>query len=530
MPWSISASHRQSILERLPALPEVEQVKLAIALQSLWCEPLDQWANRFLPHYFTDAPSKMHLALSKLLDSYVETRGNKHAIIAPRGGAKTTWVSKTFPLHAVCHRTERYIILVGDTTEQAQQNLEAVKNELANNDLLAAAYPNACGEGPVWNQDQIVTRNGVKVQALGAGKAFRGRSFRQYRPGLVVVDDLDSDEAVMSETQREKMWTWFTKVLIPIGTKTTNFLVVGTALHRDDTIHRLKKNGGWQFHLFQGLISEPTNTQLWDQWKRLLCDLSMPLGIRRNNARVFFEDHKFEMNVGAEVLWPEREPLYALMEYRATYGEPAFLSEYQGVPTASLAAEWPEEYFPANQGFDRWPELKAKVMALDPSKGKTDTSDYSAYVLVGLGHDGLLYIDANLERRDTTRIVEDGLLLASAFQPQLFLVEINQFQELLQAEFDRQAQDHGIILPLAGVTNTLKKETRIRTLGPYIRNGKFRFKNESKGAKLLVEQLREFPFASHDDGPDALEMAIKGLQHILGTEGDSTAEEEAWTP
>jgi len=529
MPWSISAEERAAICANLSTLPPAEQSRAAAALQKLWCDPLDVWAKKYLPHYFTDAPSKMHLALAKLLDSYVETRGNKNAIIAPRGGAKTTWVSKTFPLHAICHRLEHYIILVGDTTEQAQQNLEAVKTELTDNEELAKAYPNACGIGPVWNQDQIVTRNGVKLQALGAGKAFRGRTFRQYRVGLVVVDDLDSDEAVMSEGQRVKMWNWFSKVLIPIGTKRTNFLVVGTALHCDDTMHRLKKNGSWQFHLFQGLLSEPKNLELWGQWQKILCNLTIPLKERQRLAREFYQDHEAEMLDGAEVLWPEREPLYFIMEYRAAYGESAFLSEYQGVPTASLSAEWPEAYFPANIWFDHWPDLKLKVISLDPSKGKTDTSDYSAYVLLGLGTDGLLYVDADLERRDTTRIVEDGLVLAQEFQPHLFIVEINQFQELLKGDFERGATERGMILSLAGVNNHLKKETRIRTLGSYIRNGRLRFKANSNGAKLLVDQLREFPFASHDDGPDSLAQGIEGLQHLLGMDAKAPVEEETWS-
>jgi hypothetical protein len=36
-----------------------------------------------------------------------------------------------------------------------------------------------------------------------------------------------------------------------------------------------------------------------------------------------------------------------------------------------------------------------------------------------------------------------------------------------------------------------------------------RFKSNSPATRLLVEQLREFPLGAHDDGPDALEMAIR---------------------
>ena len=49
------------------------------------------------------------------------------------------------------------------------------------------------------------------------------------------------------------------------------------------------------------------------------------------------------------------------------------------------------------------------------------------------------------------------------------------------------------------------KVGRIKSLQPLIASGRIRF---SKKHRLLLEQLRQFPKAAHDDGPDALEMAV----------------------
>ena len=56
---------------------------------------------------------------------------------------------------------------------------------------------------------------------------------------------------------------------------------------------------------------------------------------------------------------------------------------------------------------------------------------------------------------------------------------------------------------------------RIRRLGPYLSSHRVRFKTGSPGTKLLVEQLQEFPIADHDDGPDALEMALRLAVEIV---------------
>lgn len=516
MPYALPPETLAALIDAAKkAKSRSERERIALTIQSKWCQPLAEWGKKYLPHYFTTEPSKMHVALAEMLGTYVESRGNKNAIIAPRGGAKTTWVSKTFPLYCICHKLEHYILLVGDTTEQSQQNLEAIKTELTDNEALAKAYPDACGIGETWNQDQIVTRNKIKISALGAGKKFRGRTFGQYRAGLIIVDDLDDDEAVMSEGQRIKMWNWFSKALVPMGTADTNFLVVGTALHSDDVIHRLKKTSSWQFECFKGLMSEPTAVELWAEWRRIISNMDVHVKVRQAQAREFYLANEEAMLAGAEVLWPEREPLYFYMEYRASYGELAFLSEYQGVPTANLSAEWPPETFAERIWFDRWPECMFKVMALDPSKGKTDTSDFSAYVIVGVTLDGTLYVEADLARRDTMRIIEDGFNLYLQHLPADIVIEINQYQELLQIEFERQAVERGLIPPITGVTNTIKKQTRIRMLSPYLRGGRIKFKRDSESTKKLVEQLQEFPNGSHDDGPDALQMAVKRLENLL---------------
>jgi hypothetical protein len=41
-----------------------------------------------------------------------------------------------------------------------------------------------------------------------------------------------------------------------------------------------------------------------------------------------------------------------------------------------------------------------------------------------------------------------------------------------------------------------------------------RFKANSASTRLLVEQLRDFPAAAHDDGPDALEMALRLAEEV----------------
>jgi predicted phage terminase large subunit-like protein len=107
-------------------------------------------------------------------------------------------------------------------------------------------------------------------------------------------------------------------------------------------------------------------------------------------------------------------------------------------------------------------------------------------------------------------MVSDGVTICTHFRPDMFGIEANQFQELLcnefASEFARRKISH--VTP-AAVHNSVNKQVRIRRLGPYLSQRRVRFMAGSMSTRLLVEQLRDFPNGAHDDGPDALEMALR---------------------
>ena len=53
------------------------------------------------------------------------------------------------------------------------------------------------------------------------------------------------------------------------------------------------------------------------------------------------------------------------------------------------------------------------------------------------------------------------------------------------------------------------KVVRIRRMTEPLCQRRVRFKRRSPGTALLVQQLQDFPLGDHDDGPDALEQALR---------------------
>lgn len=493
-----------------------------------------EWAEHYLPHYLTCEPSAFHKTLAKEFKRLVKTRGERIALIGPRDSGKSVWCSTINPLYSICEGTEEYIQLFADVLDQARLYLEAVKKELETNTEIAEDYPHVFGEGPKWSMDQIVTRNGIRVEALGTGKKIRGRRERQSRPTLIVVDDPENEEHIYSALKRERSSSWFWKALEKSGGPKTNIIVPGTAIHRQCLVKCLAKAPGFKGYEFKSIVKWPTRMDLWEAWKDIFTDMEKSSDARRKTARTFYMKNRKQMDRGAVVLWPERESLYDLMLMWAV-DKISFLSEKQNEPVDPSKNEFPPDYFDyGNFWFDRWPDYrKCTIVSWDPSKGKdSKTGDYSAVCILCIGEEDVLYADFELRRIPPETMAQIFVDHGVTNDADALVLEINQFQELLEPVIFGIADVQNLTLNLRTIENTVNKGMRIRRIGPYLSQRKIRFKR-SEGSRLCIEQLKDFRVGggegSHDDGPDALEMAIRiGLEYIGGEPASELDTSETW--
>jgi len=488
--------------------------------------PLDllAWCRRFLPTYFRLPPSKMHRWLANELDRMSRQRGAKVNLLAPRGGAKSTVSTLAYVLKCAVEGVEPYVWIVSATKDQAQTHLENIKAELTANARLARSYSRGAAPGAAWRSTAIELASGAVVESYGMLQQLRGRRRRESRPSLIVCDDVENDVHVASPQQRAACRAWFHGALLKAGDQRTNVINLATALHRDALAMQLHNAPGWRSALFRAVERWPDEVELWRQWEELYSNRDDADAAR--TALEFFESHREAMSAGAELLWPEHENLYALMRMRLESGRTAFEREKQNSPIDPERCEWPDEYFADHIWFADWPPaLELRTLALDPSKGADARhGDYSAFVLLGIDANDLLYVEADLARRPTPEMVACGVALCARFNPHAFGVEANQYQELLAGEFVAEFSRQRLMqaAPYA-IHNRSNKQTRIRRLGPYLAQRQLRFCSQSASTRLLVDQLRDFPLGDHDDGPDALEMALRlaralkeGVQAIDG--------------
>ena len=459
----------------------------------------DFFVSNYFPHYVrSSSRSQLHNYLFEHLPQVLQQPSSVHlAIAAPRGEAKSTLVSQLFTLYCLVAQKKRYALIVMDSIDQAYPMLEAIKVELEFNQRLRVDFPEIAGQGRVWQAATIVTKANQKVQVAGSGKKLRGLRHGAYRPDLVVLDDIENDEQVRSPEQRDKLHDWLKKTVLPLGAagEKCDVVYIRTILHYDSVFNRTVSSKAWKTAKFTALIRQPDDMSLWDKWEDFYLNEGEAV------ADAFYSQNKSAMDKGAVVSWAAR-PILTLMKIRARDGHATFDSEYQNDPLSSDDAMF------AN-ALTYWTELPGELVyfgALDPSLGKAGASRDPSAILVGGYHreTGKLYvIEAQIKKRLPDLIIEDVIRMQKQYQCQRWFVETVQFQEFLKDELVKRSAQRGIPVPATATKPNTDKMLRIESLQPHMANGLILLHSSQA---TLISQLRHFPKADHDDGPDALEM------------------------
>ena len=173
--------------------------------------------------------------------------------------------------------------------------------------------------------------------------------------------------------------------------------------------------------------------------------------------------------------------------------------------------EFPFEWV-KGKWFEKWPvDPIVKTLILDPSKGRADRDgDFQAYIKLAVGSDDMLYVQGDLQRRSIDQMIADGVAHYIEFKPDAFGLEGNAWQDLLKPDFEEEFRKQCVIVPeVWTINNSVNKNVRIRRLAGWLSSDRVRFKQDCPGTQLLIDQILDFPNGDHDDGPDAMEMAIR---------------------
>lgn len=196
--------------------------------------------------------------------------------MAFRGAGKSTLAEEALTLMAL-FGVIRYGVIIGESYDRACERLSAIKHELDTNDIVQQIWGDVRGE--TWGAGEIILKNGVKLQAAGAGQSLRGMKHRDARPDMLFIDDLESKDSVATEEQRDKTMKYVTRDLIPACEPISRKRIAGTPLHPKAWLERMRKESRWLFRvhpIVTPAVSDP------NQWEKSNWPERFPLDFVRN--------------------------------------------------------------------------------------------------------------------------------------------------------------------------------------------------------------------------------------------------------
>jgi predicted phage terminase large subunit-like protein len=422
----------------------------------------------YLAHYVTYEIAEFQKDIFRI----TEDQANKLAIIvAFRGSGKSTLVTLSYSLWAMLGiQQKKFVLVICQTQSQAKQHMMNLKRELESNHLLQSDLGPFQEEGGEWGSSSLVfPQRNARITAVSTEQSIRGLRHNQFRPDLIICDDVEDLASVKTRESRQKTYNWFTGEVVPTGDRATRTIVVGNLLHDDSLVMHLKRD-----------IDEGQRDGIY-------------------KAYPLIDEHE-------DILWPGKYPTQEAIaeEKRKSGNEFAWQREYllRIIPDEDqvIDREWIQYYddIPARKSC-----YSGIFTGVDLAISERDTADYTAIVSALFYKDAAvpsIYILPNIINKrmnfpDTITQIKEISDANKRMHSSYLLVEEVGYQK---AVIDQLLHDS---FNVTGVKVVGDKRSRLTSIATMIQTGRIKFPRH--GAEELVRQIVGFGAERHDDLVDA---------------------------
>lgn len=412
-----------------------------------------------------------------------EKRQRWNLTLAPRGFGKSTCLNISRCILEILKNPNIRILIASKTDTNAVAFLSEIKQKLQRKSLTDIF---GIQQGSPWNDGNIRVAPRTSdckedtVETIGIGGALASKHY-----DIIIADDLIDEANSMTEGQREKIHTWFFKVLDPTLEPHGEMSVIGTRYNPED--------------LYGYLIANVLHSKDENGKKRKHYQI-LPSLIRKHDVT-----HKTSDKEKYLSLWPEKCSVKFLLKKRKILGTIIFNTQYQNDVEAMkgkiFKIDWFKYFKPDAVNVH---DLKI-FQGIDLAIKQSESADKFAHVTIGVHPKSrniyiLDYYNSVTHYNDQKRITKE---MFYRYDPIRVAVEANGYQSAFLQDI---ATDEELASIRAIPIFTEKdKITRAWKLSAYFERGQVFFK---EGMTEFIEQLLKFPHGRYKDLFDALDNAM----------------------
>lgn len=455
---------------------------------------------------------------------------DKLELVMPRGSSKTTTCDFALTVWAHCYKKSIYTLLCGKTEQDAMEFIREVRRALEENQYIINAFGKLIDSKRfTTNSLELELANGTKVQAISSASSMRGKKFAGNRPSLIIADDYQGKNDVITQEARDKKFQiWMEdsqyagdKAVYRNGKKVkmaTKFIVLGTILHRDCFMSRLLKDNSYKHIVKKAVLVDDVdklfNEGLWKQFKEIYFNPKDPFA--QDNAKEFYYQHEKEMQF--PVLWPDKwNCLDLAIDY---YSNPsAFKQEMQndaskiGEKAFHQVTAKPKE-FVENNTFVK------TILCCDPAVETNASNDYTALCVGSLTSNNFRWIRKGIIAKYTfdeyiNKVIE---LLKEYSDITHIWIEKNTYNGTDAREIRQKIEKDDTLkhrnIEIINERQFKNKEAKIRAISGKVDSGFIIFNEEDTEFYNQVLDYQGEGYTLHDDAPDILAECDRLLDEI----------------
>ncbi|MBD1394269.1 hypothetical protein [Mucilaginibacter glaciei] len=181
----------------------------------------EQWFKFYLPNFYTSEAAPFHIAATKRVlanPEWYEVRSWAREL--SKSGRTMMEV-----LYLVLTGKKKNILMVSSTYDAAVRLLLPYKTILELNDRIINDYGVQQTIGS-WEAGEFKTKGGAAFRALGAGQSPRGTRNDAFRPDVILIDDIDTDEECRNKERIKIKIKWIEEALIPTRSISNPLMII----------------------------------------------------------------------------------------------------------------------------------------------------------------------------------------------------------------------------------------------------------------------------------------------------------------
>ena len=482
--------------------PEVQELLMQCMLSTR------VFAKTLFPNEVESPFSILHDDIFRVIDT---PNTYRKAIAAPRGLGKTT-LAKLRVCKAILFRETNFIVYLSNSATSAEEQTEHIKRMLQANEIVKTLFGNVKigkeGLKDSFSKKSWTAFGDVFVLPRGAGQQVRGLNWMGHRPGLIVIDDLETLENVQNDDQRNKLKKWFFADLMKTESKygqRAEFLYIDTIKHESALLNNLMD---------------------YDDW--LSCRLSIC-------------DEQFNTHDPNYMTTEEIKKEYE--NHRESGETDLFYMEYMNIPISLEDAVFKSEYFKYfkedfqslivtdEDGIEEQIDVKEliTVVICDPARTVKMQSAESAVVTVSVHRSShkIFVRDIFSGKVKPDQLYNEMFSTVTRHHAMMLAVEVTGLSEFISQPIEQEMRIRGIFPQYIELNAKNKKELRVATLAPHYRLG-YMYHNKTN-CQVLENQLHWFPRSKLWEVMDALAYITKIMDEnsiFFDPDGDFTLPEE----